>query len=526
MPRVVAGEAREYWAFISYSHVDATFGRRLHRRLEGYRMPRRLAGRRLANGGVPARLVPIFRDRDELPASGDLSAGVRAALGRSRCLIVVCSPAAAASLWVAREIELFRELHPERPVLAAIREGEPPQCFPAPLRRAGTDGIVVEPLAADFRRAQDGEALALLKLVAGIAGIGLDELVQRDAQRNFRRVTAVTATSLAAVLTMAGLTAYALNARTEAEHQRAEAEGLVEFMLTDLRTKLKGVGRLDVMTAVNERAFAYYGDQNLDHLPDESLGRRARILHAMGEDDETRGDHDAALRKFREARRTTARLLAAAPNDPERIFAQSQSEFWIGYVAYEEHQRDAATKSFRVYSDLVDRAVSLKPDDPIYRHEAAYAAGSLCSVDLDSPQEPQAALQSCEKALHEMETAAMLLGKTPDILEDLINRHAWLADAYLANGRRDDAMTQRLIEEGLLSKQMASDPKNMHLKEMWVALQRALGRLDVANGERPAARKRFESALSTLDEMTSFDPKNTTWTGQKARISAELVHAQ
>ena len=51
------------------------------------------------------------------------------------------------------------------------------------------------------------------------------------------------------MLVMGVLTAAALNARFEAERQRGEAEGLVGFMLTDLRHELKGFGRLDVMKA-------------------------------------------------------------------------------------------------------------------------------------------------------------------------------------------------------------------------------------------------------------------------------------
>src|SRR5688572_22011481 len=101
MTEGVPGEGARYRAFISYSHRDAAFGRRLHRRLEAYRIPRRLVGRTTPLGAVPRRLAPIFRDREELPAADDLTTEVRAALAASGALIVVCSPAAAASPWVA-----------------------------------------------------------------------------------------------------------------------------------------------------------------------------------------------------------------------------------------------------------------------------------------------------------------------------------------------------------------------------------------------------------------------------------------
>jgi hypothetical protein len=177
---IASTESPKYWAFISYSHKDSAFGRRLHRRLENYALPRRMAGRASGQGVIPRRLAPIFRDREDFSAANDLSTEVRAALQVSRSLIVVCSPAAAASPWVAREVESFRALHPDRPVLAAIREGEPPACFPDALRRIGPAGDSIEPLAADFRKGRDGTELGLLKIVAGILGIGLDELVQRE----------------------------------------------------------------------------------------------------------------------------------------------------------------------------------------------------------------------------------------------------------------------------------------------------------------------------------------------------------
>ncbi len=177
--------ALRYTAFLSYSHKDAAAAQRLHRRLETYRLPRRLVGSIAAWGPVPSRLWPIFRDREELPAATDLSETVRQALAQSGSLVVLCSPHAANSLWVAEEIATFRRLHPDRPVLAAILDGDPPDCFPGLLRSVDADGTSHEPLATDLRREGDGGRLGLLKLVAGITGIGLDELVQRDASAAF-----------------------------------------------------------------------------------------------------------------------------------------------------------------------------------------------------------------------------------------------------------------------------------------------------------------------------------------------------
>src|SRR5581483_7771354 len=95
----VAAAAR-YRAFISYSHQDERWGRWLHRALETYRVPRRLVGRETPAGTIPRRLLPIFRDRDEMASSSELAGTINEALSDSAFQIVICSPHAASSRWV------------------------------------------------------------------------------------------------------------------------------------------------------------------------------------------------------------------------------------------------------------------------------------------------------------------------------------------------------------------------------------------------------------------------------------------
>ena len=111
-----------YKAFISYSHADERWARWLQRRLERYRVPARL---RQHQPDLPARLYPVFRDRDELASSNDLSEAIQSAMALSEALIVICSPVAAASPWVNEEIRLFRQLHPDRPILCLMVDGSP-----------------------------------------------------------------------------------------------------------------------------------------------------------------------------------------------------------------------------------------------------------------------------------------------------------------------------------------------------------------------------------------------------------------
>jgi tetratricopeptide (TPR) repeat protein len=507
MAEAGSGASGGYVAFISYSHKDAGAGRWLHRKLEGYRLPRRLAGTKGEDGEVPARLTPIFRDRDELPAAGDLSERVRAALAVSRNLIVICSPHSAASPWVAKEIVTFRELHPDRPIFTAIIEGEPEQCFSPALLEGGT-----EPLAADLRKEGDGQRLGLLKLVAGMAGVGLDALVQRDAARRLRRVTYVTAAAVAGMLVMAIMTTVAVTSRREAQLQRSQAEGLVEFMLTDLRDKLREVGRLDVHATVNHRAIAYYAAQgDLRRLSDDSLERRARILQAMGEDDEKAGRAAVALARFREAHAVTSEIVARHPDDPSAIYAHAQSEYWLGYMAYLNEDWPRAEARWRGYKALADRLMQIDPANPTSLREQGYATGNLCTLEVDRKGNSANALKACSSAVRTMEQIVVRNPTERKPVQDLGNRYAWLGGAWAAAGRPDRALAEFQKQEHLLAPLIQRFPKDANLQDQWMrALMTTaehlhkMGRDGEAIGYNQRARR-------VAGALTAHDPSNKRW---------------
>src|SRR3984957_7930843 len=82
----------KYKAFLSYSHRDKVWGDWIHKALESYRIPRRLVGAPGRDGPLPAKMFPIFRDREELASSADLNHEITEALEQSACLVAICSP--------------------------------------------------------------------------------------------------------------------------------------------------------------------------------------------------------------------------------------------------------------------------------------------------------------------------------------------------------------------------------------------------------------------------------------------------
>jgi TIR domain-containing protein len=223
-----------YWAFISYAHADEKAATALHRALETYKGHRRLPPTSTPTGEpIPPRIAPVFRDRDELGASGNLPERLQEALKASRFLIVVCSPAAARSPWVNAEIQRFKALGRSDRILAYIVDGEPwasrtgtmdNESFPEALRYlVSSDGtitdVLAEPLAADARPHADGPRNARLKIISGMLGVGFDDLRRRDEARRRQQWWIVTTLTLAGLAVLATVLTYASGQRRLANLQ-------------------------------------------------------------------------------------------------------------------------------------------------------------------------------------------------------------------------------------------------------------------------------------------------------------------
>ncbi len=529
-----------YYAFLSYSHKDKELADWLHRELERFRVPRSLAGRLTANGVVPKRLTPIFRDQQELAAAGDLGQEIKAALAASQFLIVLCSETAAKSRWTNAEIEAFKHSRPDACVLAAIVGGEPfaseipgredEECFPPALRqkfdrRGRPTAKRAEPLAADFRHGGDGKRLALLKLVAGMLGVGLDDLVQRETTRRHRQLAWLAAGSLAGMAVTSVLAVTAIQGRDAAREQRREAEGLVGFMLGDLKDKLEPIGRLDALDAVGSRALAYYQHQDKGSLSDESLAQRSKALTLMGEIANTRGDLNGALSRYREALASTGEALRRHPDDPQRLFDHAQNVYWVGYIAYQRGQFSDAAASFEEYKRLANQMVALAPDKKEYRLEQVYANNNLGAVLLDQRRYQQMTA-SFQSSLGVAETLASADPRNVDYQKSVINILGWLADAHEYSGALEQGLAERERQLRLIADLQKIDPRDTENPRDTMTARRSIGRLLASRGDVAGAIKESLAGVAISDSLFAIEPDNTEWLQANASGRYDLADLQ
>ncbi len=501
-----------YKAFISYSHQDETWAKWLHGALESYRIPRRLVGKPGRSGAIPARINPVFRDREDLSAARDLSNRITEALDQSESLIVICSPAAAKSHWVNEEIRKFRTTPQGSRIFCLIVDGDPQRepaekcCFP-PALFEGTNQQSFEPLAADARQFADGKRLAKLKLVAGLLGIRLDELRQRDLQRR-RKIMVAAGLAIAAALSLVVLT---LALQVSRQHQRDIAEQMATFIV-DLGEKLQSETDLETLALISSEASKHFQDLDLDKLTAETGKRVALTLRQVGRVGQLQGKPDEAIAAFLQSRDLLSSLSDKSPESTDLLYELGNAEYFIGNFYLEQGDFAQAWPALRKNHEITGVLLENDPENPDWIMERSYSHNNLAAVQLES------GFGVDGETLEHMEKAIVLIEKAMQLVPDktVYSSHyattlAWAADVQHEACNLDNAMALRQKVLQLAESLSRSDPGDNDLKRRYAYAISGLAEIQSNTGRLDLAEINLKLTISVLEQMAAADPSNVLY---------------
>lgn len=495
-----------YRAYISYSHKDEAWAAWLHRALESYRVPRNLIGNKTAVGEVPARIRPVFRDRDDLSSATDLGGTVKQALADSESLIVLCSPEAASSRWVKDEIRHFASLGRAERIFCIIVGGEPAAdgsvsaCFSSALAEIGLE----EPLAADVRKWADGKHVAKLKLIAGLLGIRLDELRQRDLQRRRKRQVFV-GLGIVAALTLAVMTVVS---QISEQHEREKAEQLATFVV-DLGERLKSDADLETLALISAEASRHLQSLDPDQLSPETGKKVALAIRQMAQVSQYQGKLDEALEGFQRSRDLLSRLNNKYPEIPELLFELGNAEFYIGDLYNDQGHYDSALEAMQKYHGLTRTLLDTDPDNPDWILELAYSNNNLAALQLDNGKGMnKETLTFISEAVRLMEMVVALRPDDEAVASVYANTLAWAADAQYQSCNLKDtiALRGRVLELAEFSTR--ADPRNNDLKKGHAYALTGIARAQIVTGQTDVAELNLRLAVSMLQQLSAADPSN------------------
>ncbi|MDH4459029.1 MAG: TIR domain-containing protein [Nevskia sp.] len=509
----------KYPGFISYSHRDRKVAEWLHRAIERYRVPARLVGSAGAHGPVPARLYPIFRDRDEL-AAGPLADQLIEAIAQSRCFVLICSPQSAASRWVNDEVTAFLQQGQPSRLLCLIADGEPNaadparECLPPVLRERG-----IEPLAAGLHDDADGRDHARLKIIAGLLGVGFDELKRRDLVARNRRLIAVAALSLAVSVLTAALALVALRARDEAERSRQQGEELIGFMLGELRGQLEPLGKLGILDAVGDRAMAYFAglDRGRDPGP-RALAARAKALRQIGEVRFAQGRPGEAVVTLTAARELQRDLVARTPASSALLFELGQIEYWVGYAAWRAGDFDGAETGFRAYRQIAETLVEREPGNREWRTEVAYALSNLGVLAHERKRHAEA-LPLFQQSMAVVETLLQEGPLPTEVNASLLTALSWQGSTLAALGQRNEGLAVLGEHARRHRALLAQAPDDHRLLEAFCNALSTYGIAAIEAGQPTLALAIADEGLQRIEVLIATDADNLDYQVDRAYLT-------
>jgi serine/threonine-protein kinase len=282
-------------------------------------------------------------------------------------------------------------------------------------------------------------------------------------------------------------------------------------MLGDLRKRLQPLGRLDALDVVGERALAYYAAQDAARLDADSLGRRARALHLIGEIAERRGQLAEAARRFESASFSTAELLARAPADGQRIYDHAQSEYWVGFIARRRGELAQAEAAMEQYLALATRLHAQPGAAHEWLLELPFAQQNLGVIRLERG--------SAAEALPLFDASARELGRLattrPEVWSNQAVAFGWLARAREHLGQLDAALAVQEQKLAALNAAKGSDGRDdSNSRYLRGVAMLDIARLQLALGRHAESVEAAAQATLELDALVERDPSNLDWLGQ------------
>lgn len=198
----------KYFAFISYNSKDTEWGKKVQRKLEGYRMPSTLCSE---HGWKRKPLKPVFFAPTDIQPGG-LTAELQERLKASRNLIVICSPNSAKSEWVGKEIEFFHSLGRTENIHFFIVDGVPhsgnedTECFNPVVETLGLPEI----LGANIHEKVSpwpwiNRERAYVQLITKLLGVEFDSIWQRHKRLMIEKMTAWIIGAFAVIAALLGV---------------------------------------------------------------------------------------------------------------------------------------------------------------------------------------------------------------------------------------------------------------------------------------------------------------------------------
>lgn len=265
----------KYFAFISYSSHDIAWGKKLQKKLEGYRMPSTLCSE---HGWQRNPIKPVFFAPTDIQP-GDLDEELKERLKASRNLIVICSPHSAKSDWVGKEIAFFHSLRRSSNIHFFIVDGIPhsgnsdTECFNPIVKTLDIPEILGANIHEKvFKSPWLNRERAYIQLITKLLGVEFDSIWQRHRRLLRQKITTwcLGVFAVLAALVGVGITSQPINVEVSLNEITPHNKHLPPLKDAIVTLRLDNETKTDTLPSLDNKAL-------FANIPHSFIGKRACV---------------------------------------------------------------------------------------------------------------------------------------------------------------------------------------------------------------------------------------------------------
>ena len=265
----------KYFAFISYSSHDIAWGKKLQKKLEGYRMPSTLCSE---HGWQRNPIKPVFFAPTDIQPE-DLDEELKERLKASRNLIVICSPHSAKSDWVGKEIAFFHSLGRASSIHFFIVDSIPhsgnseTECLNPIVKTLEIPEILGANIHEKvFKSPWLNRERAYIQLITKLLGVEFDSIWQRHRRLLKQKIAARTIGFLVVITTMLGIWIenMPVDVTLTLEEKSVHNSKLPPLKNAIVQIALENEEKIDTLRAINQKGL-------FANVPHYFIGKQVHI---------------------------------------------------------------------------------------------------------------------------------------------------------------------------------------------------------------------------------------------------------
>ncbi|QFU24125.1 winged helix-turn-helix domain-containing protein [Shewanella eurypsychrophilus] len=354
-------------------------------------------------------------------------------------------------------------------------------------------------------------------------------LISASAKRvNSRRWRRRLTTGALVALTMLSvlMSFRSIEAEQRALDKRLAAENLLGFMVGDFADKLRGIGRMDLLDGISNKALEYFSDESNTHDASnysfEARFQHAQTLEAIGEVAYSRGKLEEANAGLLGAKTKLEALLAEQSENLELLKTAGANAFWLGQLEYDKSDWTAAQPWYERYLSYSQTMYRIAPDDADALMELSYAHNTLGSLYMEQQKFKDARGEFKES----LRLKLLAVQKQPQnilLKVEVADTRSWIASAELSNGELQASIETHIANLDMLES-LEFNQNNAYLQKILALSNHFLSRQFLAVGKHNQARDSAVKSYNILLSMVEVDPSNQMWQTELLKLKLFMLH--